>query len=112
VLEVNSAPAPGPNCSGRLSASPRPLAAGVSARTLGDFERADLTVTSIARNDAGRRRYQQIDLDWITICTKLRATGMPIKTISRYAELGSAGHGKDENGLSSWSHPMPASPNR
>ena len=27
------------------------------------------------------------DLNWITICTRLRATGMPIKTIRRYAQL-------------------------
>ena len=41
----------------------------------------------------GRRRYHQEDLKWISICTRLRATGMPIRAIRRYAQLVSAGPG-------------------
>jgi len=44
-------------------------------------------------------RYQQQDLQWITMCTKLRATGMPIKTIRRYAQLVSAGRGNEQERL-------------
>ena len=40
-----------------------------------------------------------MDLQWIRICTKLRATGMPIKGIRRYAELVSAGAGNEEERL-------------
>jgi len=60
---------------------------------------AGLSVTSVDRTAGGRRRYQQLDLDWITVCTKLRATGMPIKTIRRYAELISAEPGNEHERL-------------
>jgi DNA-binding transcriptional MerR regulator len=72
---------------------------GVSVHTLRYYERAGLVVTSVDRNAAGRRRYRKLDLDWIKICTKLRATGMPIRTIRRYAELVSAGRGNEEERL-------------
>jgi DNA-binding transcriptional MerR regulator len=72
---------------------------GVSVHTLRYYERAGLVVTPVERTDGGRRRYQQQDLYWITICTKLRATGMPIKTIRRYAQLVSAGPGNEQERL-------------
>lgn len=72
---------------------------GVSVHTLRYYERAGLVVTTIDRTSSGRRRYQQEDLNWITVCTKLRATGMPIKTIRRYAQLVSAGHGNEQERL-------------
>jgi DNA-binding transcriptional MerR regulator len=72
---------------------------GVSVHTLRYYERAGLVVTTVERTDGGRRRYQQQDLYWITICTKLRATGMPIKTIRRYAQLVSAGPGNEQQRL-------------
>lgn len=72
---------------------------GVSAHTLRYYERAGLVVTLVDRTAGGRRRYQQLDLDWITVCTKLRATGMPIKTIRRYAQLVAAGRGNEEERL-------------
>ena len=72
---------------------------GVSVHTLRYYERAGLVVGPIDRTTGGRRRYQQLDLDWINVCTRLRATGMPIKTIRRYAELVAAGHGNEEERL-------------
>jgi DNA-binding transcriptional MerR regulator len=72
---------------------------GVSAHTLRYYERAGLVVTDVDRTAGGRRRYHQLDLDWILVCTRLRATGMPIKTIRRYAELVSAGRGNEEERL-------------
>ena len=39
------------------------------------------------------------DLDWINICIRLRTTGMPIKTIWRYAQLVSAGAGNEQERL-------------
>jgi DNA-binding transcriptional MerR regulator len=72
---------------------------GVSAHTLRYYERAGLVVTPIDRTASGRRRYQQLDLDWITVCARLRATGMPIKTIRRYAQLVSAGRGNEQERL-------------
>jgi len=72
---------------------------GVSVHTLRYYERAGLVVTTVERTGSGRRRYQQQDLYWITICTKLRATGMPIKTIRRYAQLVAAGPGNEQERL-------------
>ena len=79
----------------------------VSVHTLRYYERAGLVITNVERTNGGRRRYQQSDLDWITMCTKLRATGMPIKTIRRYAQLGSAGQGNEQERLALMDAPAP-----
>lgn len=72
---------------------------GVSVHTLRYYERAGLVVTAVDRTAGGRRRYHQLDLDWIVICTRLRATGMPIRAIRRYAELVAAGPGNEKDRL-------------
>lgn len=72
---------------------------GVSAHTLRYYERAGLVVTTVDRTSGGRRRYHQLDLDWIVVCTRLRATGMPIRTIRRYAQLVAAGRGNEKERL-------------
>ena len=102
MLEVKSRQAPGP-------ASPVPQAGlsiaeaarrtGVSVHTLRYYERAGLVVTPVDRTQSGRRRYYAEDLKWISICTKLRSTGMPISGIRRYAELVSAGPGNEQERL-------------
>lgn len=61
---------------------------------------AGLVVTTIDRTTTGRRCYHRLDLEWITVCTRLRATGMPIKAIRRYAELVREGHGNEQQRLS------------
>ncbi|MDN5853638.1 MAG: MerR family transcriptional regulator [Actinomycetia bacterium] len=68
---------------------------GVSAHTLRYYERVGLVVSPVDRTQSGRRRYHEVDLDWITVCTKLRATGMPIRLIRRYAELIAEGKGNE-----------------
>jgi DNA-binding transcriptional MerR regulator len=93
VLEVKPIPADG------LTIAEAARRTGVSAHTLRYYERAGLVVTRVDRTSGGRRRYRKLDLDWIKICTKLRATGMPIKLIRRYAELITAGHGNEEERL-------------
>jgi DNA-binding transcriptional MerR regulator len=72
---------------------------GVSVHTLRYYERAGLAISPVDRTSGGRRRYRQLDLDWIGMCTRLRATGMPIKSIRRYAELVSAGRGNEHERL-------------
>jgi DNA-binding transcriptional MerR regulator len=72
---------------------------GVSAHTLRYYERAGLVVTRVDRTTGGRRRYRHEDLVWINVCTRLRATGMPIKAVRRYAELVSAGPGNEKERL-------------
>ena len=72
---------------------------GVSVHTLRYYERAGLVVSPVDRTSGGRRRYRELDLKWIIICTKLRATGMPIRGLRRYAELVAAGPGNEAERL-------------
>src|SRR5919198_5195221 len=102
MLEVKSRPVRGPAASdpqAGLSIAEATRRTGVSVHTLRYYERAGLVVTTVERTDSGRRRYHQLDLDWITVCTRLRATGMPIRTIRRYAQLVSAGPGNEQERL-------------
>jgi DNA-binding transcriptional MerR regulator len=66
--------------------------AGVSVHTLRYYERAGL-LAPIERNGSGHRRYAPEDVEWIVLCKKLRATGMPIRRILQYAELVRDGDG-------------------
>jgi DNA-binding transcriptional MerR regulator len=102
VLEVKPRPAPKPARSvprEGLTIAEAARRTGVSVHTLRYYERAGLVVTGVDRTAGGRRRYQKPDLDWIKICTRLRATGMPIKAIRRYAELVAAGPGNEQERL-------------
>jgi DNA-binding transcriptional MerR regulator len=65
--------------------------AGVSAHTLRYYERIGALREPPERDPSGHRRYTERDLDWIVLLTRLRATGMPIATLLRYAELARAG---------------------
>jgi DNA-binding transcriptional MerR regulator len=98
VVEVKPAPAPSIPASG-LSIAEAARRTGVSVHTLRYYERVGLVVSAVGRTAGGRRRYHQLDLEWIGVCTRLRATGMPIKSIRRYAELVSAGHGNEQDRL-------------
>jgi DNA-binding transcriptional MerR regulator len=71
---------------------------GVSAYTLRYYERAGL-IDDIDRADSGHRRYSEDDLAWIRALQCLRATGMPIREIRRYAELVRAGDGNEAERL-------------
>jgi DNA-binding transcriptional MerR regulator len=101
VLEVKpqqeSGPAPFPQAG--LSIAEAARRTGVSVHTLRYYERAGLVITPVGRTHSGRRRYQREDLKWINICTRLRATGMPIKAIRCYAQLVSAGPGNEQDRL-------------
>ena len=102
MLEVKPEPVSGParpDPQAGLSIAEAARRTGVSVHTLRYYERAGLVVTAVDRTTSGRRRYHQLDLDWIVICTRLRATGMPIRTIRRYAELVSAGPGNEQERL-------------
>ena len=102
MLEVKAQPESGPARPGPqagLSIAEAARRTGVSVHTLRYYERAGLVVTTVDRTAGGWRRYHQLDLDWIVLCTKLRATGMPIKAIRRYAQLVSAGPGNEQERL-------------
>ena len=61
-------------------------ATGLSAHTLRYYERVGL-IHSIEREENTHRRYSPDDVGWIDFLTKLRATGMSIKDMKKYAEL-------------------------
>ena len=68
---------------------------GLSQHTLRWYERIGL-LGSIERGGDGRRRFSDGDLDWLSLLTKLRATGMPVRDMQRYAELVRSGDGHAE----------------
>jgi DNA-binding transcriptional MerR regulator len=59
---------------------------GLSIDTLRYYERIKL-VDPPARDTGGRRAYSDADLTWLEFLTKLRTTGMPIKSMREYASL-------------------------
>lgn len=59
---------------------------GLSVYTLRYYERVGL-IHPINRVGNTHRRYSQNDVGWIEFLNKLRATGMPIQQMQRYAEL-------------------------
>jgi DNA-binding transcriptional MerR regulator len=61
-------------------------ATGLSAHTLRYYERIGL-IHPIEREENTRRRYTEEDIGWIDFLTRLRATGMSIRDMQRYAEL-------------------------
>ena len=63
---------------------------GFSLDTLRYYERIGL-LERIERGPGGRRRYADDDLEWLGVPRCLRATGMPIAQMSRYAELARGG---------------------
>ncbi|WP_182359199.1 MerR family transcriptional regulator [Tomitella gaofuii] len=72
---------------------------GLTAHTLRYYERDGLMHGAIDRAPSGHRRYSAADLGWIELITRLRATGMPIREIQRYAELVRAGDGSEPERL-------------
>jgi DNA-binding transcriptional MerR regulator len=68
---------------------------GLTQHTLRWYERIGL-LGSIERGGDGRRRFSDGDLDWLSLLTKLRATGMPVRDMQRYAELVRSGAGHAE----------------
>ncbi|MEV4343733.1 MerR family transcriptional regulator [Actinoplanes sp. NPDC049596] len=63
---------------------------GLTAHTLRWYEQEGL-VAPVERDTAGRRRYSDDDLGWLRLLIRLRATGMPVRDMRRYAEMVRAG---------------------
>ena len=69
---------------------------GLSPHTLRYYERDGLLLSGVGRSASGHRRYTEEDLGWIEMLTRLRATGMPIRDVRRYAELVRSGGGNEQ----------------
>ena len=63
---------------------------GLTADTLRYYEKIGL-LTDIARDKSGYRAYTDADIVWIQFLKQLRATGMPISQMKRFAALRRAG---------------------
>ncbi|GAA3819139.1 MerR family transcriptional regulator [Sphaerisporangium flaviroseum] len=64
---------------------------GLTAHTLRYYERAGLMLSPPPRGVNGHRSYTQRDLAWVILLSRLRATGMSIAGMRRYAELAGSG---------------------
>ena len=71
---------------------------GLTRHTLRYYERDGLML-GVDRAGSGHRRYSERDLGWIELITKLRATGMPVREVRRYAELVRGGDGNENERL-------------
>ena len=72
---------------------------GLTAHTLRYYERDGLMRTPVRRSASGHRSYDDADLAWIALISKLRSTGMPIRDVKRYADLVRAGAGNEAERL-------------
>ena len=72
---------------------------GLTPDTLRYYERDGLMLHEVGRSATGHRRYTETDLRWIRLITRLRATGMPIRDVRRYAELVRQGDGNEQERL-------------
>jgi DNA-binding transcriptional MerR regulator len=59
---------------------------GLSVHTLRFYEKEGLFIHPVQRVN-GRRVYSERDLEWLYLCTRLRASGMPLPAIRDYAAL-------------------------
>ena len=82
-----------------LSISDAAHATGLSVHTLRYYERAGLMLDRVERAPSSHRRYTEDEIRWVTLLTRLRATGMPIRRIRDYADLVRAGDGNEDERL-------------
>jgi DNA-binding transcriptional MerR regulator len=78
-----------------LSISGAADATGLSPHTLRYYERAGLMLERVTRASSTHRRYSEAEVEWVVFLTKLRSTGMPIRTMRQYADLVRAGAGNE-----------------
>jgi DNA-binding transcriptional MerR regulator len=67
----------------------------LSVDALRFYEREGLLTNPVRRDGAGRRVYEESDVEWLNICSRLRASGMPLRAIRDYAALVRAGAGNE-----------------
>ncbi|MEU3839302.1 MerR family transcriptional regulator [Streptomyces sp. NPDC028635] len=72
---------------------------GLSVHALRFYEREGLLVGPVRRTSGGRRRYTSLDVDWLLICVKLRASGMPLADLRHFADLVRQGPGNEAERL-------------
>jgi|SRR5215470_4880925 len=88
-----------PDFEPRLSIGQVAALTGLSVHTLRFYEREGLFASPVHRASGGRRLYSEWDVEWLDVCTRLRASGMPLSAIREYACLVRAGDGNEEERL-------------
>jgi len=76
-----------------LSIAEAARATGLSAHTLRYYEQIGL-IAKIGRR-SGARRYGADDMRWLDFLVRLRATGMPVRDMLRYAQLLRQGNARE-----------------
>lgn len=66
------------------------LRSGLSIDTIRFYEKSGL-LPEIDRGEDGRRRFSTKAIEWLSLLRSLRETGMPMKTMQRFAALYRAG---------------------
>lgn len=72
---------------------------GLSTHTLRFYEREGVMADPVRRRPNGHRVYSTSDVQWLAICTRLRASGMPLTEIRRFADLIRQGAGNEDERL-------------
>ena len=70
----------------KLTVQEMAAATGLSGDTLRYYEKIGL-IDPVERAANGHRRYSQADVIWVEFLMRLRATGMSIQQMQRYADL-------------------------
>lgn len=58
---------------------------GISAYTLRFYEKKGLI--RVKRDEAGRRNYEESEIEWVRFLQKLKDTGMRLRDMKRYSDL-------------------------
>ncbi|WP_460527006.1 MerR family transcriptional regulator [Flindersiella endophytica] len=74
-----------PDVEGPLTVGQVAALTGLSTHTLRWYERVGLL--HVGRDGSGYRQYTEVDLRRLVMLMRLRATGMPVSEMQRYAEL-------------------------
>jgi DNA-binding transcriptional MerR regulator len=72
---------------------------GLSVHALRFYEREGILANPVRRGPGGRRVYSEDDVEWLTVCIVLRASGVPVVAIRRYTDLFRQGVGNEEERL-------------
>lgn len=72
---------------------------GLSVHTLRFYEREGLLLGPVRRRANGHRVYGREEVEWLSACTRFRASGMPLAAIRRYVELVRQGPGNENDRL-------------
>lgn len=72
---------------------------GMSVHALRFYERQELLLSPVRRTSSGRRVYREADVEWLRICTRLRASGMPLAKLRTFTALVRQGPGNEDQRL-------------